>query len=227
METYVELIAALLPAIVLLVYIWKKDPHKEPVSQLVRAVLLGVAICLPVATAEMYIQRAIFGADGTVSTLFDSTIQAFCVAAIPEEAAKLFVLWLLLRKNPHFDEHFDGIIYAVYVSLGFAAVENVFYVMSQENWWSVAVARALLAVPGHYAFAVMMGYYYALYHFVERSKKNAVCMLLVPVMAHGIYDALALSGSVNPLVGAIAFVVLIFFCIKMHKFARNKIQQLL
>jgi RsiW-degrading membrane proteinase PrsW (M82 family) len=78
-------------------------------------------------------------------------------------------------------------------------------------------------VPGHYAFAVLMGYYYSVYHFVNHSPKIAVCTLLAPVLAHGIYDALAMTGMVNPYIGSICYVVLIYFCIKMHKRAHAKI----
>lgn len=222
MKTILILTVALLPAIALLYYIWKKDTQKEPTSWLVKAVVWGAGICIPVAIIEIGIQAALFG-DGTPSTLLDTTMMAFFVAALPEEACKLLVLWILLRKNPYFDEHFDGIVYAVCVGLGFAALENVLYVFSQEDWVSTAIVRALLAVPGHYAYAVLMGYYYSVYHFVDRSPKVAVCMLLVPVIAHGIYDALAMSGMVNQYVGVICFFVLIYFCVKMHKVAQKKI----
>lgn len=216
------LAAALLPAIFLWYYIWKQDPQPEPTSWLVKAALYGAAICIPVAIIETIIDHAIFGEEPT--TLFGTTIQAFFVAALPEEGFKLLALWLILRKNPYFDEHFDGIVYAVCVGLGFAAIENVGYVFSEEeNWVGVAIARALLAVPGHYAFAILMGYYYSLYHFVDHSPRTAACVLLVPVLAHGIYDAIALGGIVNPYIGSISTFVLIYFCVKMHKFARTKI----
>ena len=218
----IMLVAAILPAALLWLYVWKMDAKPEPTKELVKAILCGIAICVPVAFTEQIVENILFGSAGPVSVI-GTTVEAFFVAAIPEEAAKLFVLWLILRKNPYFDEHYDGIVYAVCVGLGFAAVENVFYVIGDENWMSVAVSRALLAVPGHYAFAVLMGYYYSLYHFVERSTKNAVSILLVPVMAHGVYDALAMSGQVNPLIGGIAFIVLIYFCVKMHKVAQGKL----
>ena len=221
MSVLILLSAALLPAIFLWYYIWKQDPQPEPTKWLVKAALYGVGICIPVALVEMLIDKAIF--DGEPLTLIGTTIQAFFAAALPEESFKLLALWLILRKNPYFDEHFDGIVYAVCVGLGFAAIENVGYVLSEEeNWLGVAIARALLAVPGHYAFAVLMGYYYSLYHFVDRSPRTAACILLVPVLAHGVYDAIALGGIVNPYIGSISTFVLIYFCIKMHKFARTK-----
>ena len=222
MKEIIILFAALLPAIVLWLYVWKKDPQKEPTALLVKGILWGVAICMPAAMVEMGIETFLFGPDGKPATLIDTTAKAFFVAALPEEAFKLLVLWLLLRKNPYFDEHYDGIVYAVSVGLGFAAFENILYVFREDNWVGVAVTRALLAVPGHYAFAVLMGYYYSLHHFVDRSTKTALCILFVPVMAHGIYDAIAMSGEVSPVVGGISTFLLVYFCIKMHKFAKQK-----
>jgi RsiW-degrading membrane proteinase PrsW (M82 family) len=216
-------ILAIAPAMLLLAYIYWRDPRKEPLKELIKAVAWGISICVPVAFVENWVQGVLFSAGGEPATIAGAAVKAFCVAAVPEESAKLLALWLILRKNPYFDEHFDGIVYAVCVGLGFAAIENVFYVVGQENWMGIAVGRALLAVPGHYAFAVLMGYYYSLYHFVDRSAKNAVAILLVPVMAHGVYDSLAMSGAVNPLISSIAFVVLIYFCIKMQKEAQRKL----
>ena len=226
MTILIPIAAALLPAIVLLYFIWKKDKQKEPTSWLRKAVLWGVVICFPVAIVESGIKIVLFG-DGMPSSLTGTTAMAFLVAAIPEESFKLFALWRVLRRNPYFDEHFDGIVYAVCVGLGFAALENVSYVFTQENWMATAVMRSLLAVPGHYAFAILMGYYYSVYHFVDHSPKVAACVLLVPVFAHGVYDALAMSGLVNTYIGGICFFVLIYFCIKMHKAAHSKVLALL
>ena len=132
-----------------------------------------------------------------------------------------------MRKNPYFDEHFDGIVYAVCVGLGFAALENIMYVFSEEDWVSTAIVRALLAVPGHYAFAILMGYYYSVYHFVDHSPKVAACVLLVPILAHGAYDAIAMSGMINQYIGGLSFFVLIYFCVKMHKVAKTKVLALI
>lgn len=222
MNAILAIIAALLPAVLLWIYVWKKDPQQEPASWLSKAVLWGVVACVPVAILEMGIEGVLFGAGGQPSSLAGTTAMAFFVAALPEEAFKLLVLWIVLRKNPFFDEHFDGIVYAVCVGLGFAAIENVFYVLSADEWAGVAIARALLAVPGHYAFAILMGYYYSIYHFADHTPKVAACVLFVPVLAHGVYDSLAMSGLVNPYIGGLSFIVLIYFCVKIHKVAKTK-----
>jgi RsiW-degrading membrane proteinase PrsW (M82 family) len=221
------LLAAILPAILLWLYIWKKDTQKEPTSWLIKAVLWGIAICIPVALVEGGIETLLFGVGGKPSSLLGTTTLAFVVAALPEEAFKLFALWMVLHKNPHFDEHFDGIVYAVCVGLGFAAFENVLYLFRYDEWVSVAIGRSLLAVPGHYAFAILMGYYYSIYHFVDHSSKVAACVILVPILAHGTYDAIALSDMINQYIEGLSFLVLIYFCVKMHKVAKTKVLTLI
>ena len=222
MNILILLVAALFPAILLWINIWRQDPQPEPTGQLVKAILYGVAICIPAVFLERFICQVLLGAGPT--TIFDTTVEAFFVAALPEEGLKLLALWLILRRNPHFDEHFDGIIYAVCIGLGFAAIENVGYVMNnEESWYQVAVARALLAVPAHYIFAVLMGHYYSVYHFVDHSPRTAVFILLIPVLAHGVYDTIALSSNIYPFIGDICFAILFFLCIKMRKVARAKI----
>ena len=227
MSEWIMWAAALLPAAILWLYIWKKDSQPEPTSWLIKAVLLGVGICIPVVIVEIGIENLLFSAGITPTDLVGTTIRAFVVAAIPEETFKLLALWLILRKNPHFDEHFDGIVYAVCIGLGFAAIENVFYILGEEEWISVAVSRALLAVPAHYAFALLMGYYYSVYHFVDHSIKNAICILLVPVMAHGIYDAIVFAADMIPALSIVITTVLIVFCSKMWKYAKARMEELM
>lgn len=223
----IKYLAALLPPILLLLFVWHKDATKEPFRQLLKAVIFGALICIPAVFWESFMGTLLFNGEEP-TTIIGTTLNAFLCAAVPEETLKLIALWLVLRRNPYFDEHFDGIVYAVCVSLGFAAVENVGYVLNHEEAWvSVAVTRALMAVPGHYAFAVFMGYYYSMYHFVRHDATTAISILLVPVLAHGIYDSLAMSSMVNPLIGGLGFVFLIFFCIKMQRVAYDRLTQMI
>ena len=223
----IKYLAALLPPILLLLFVWHKDATKEPFRQLFKAVIFGALICIPAVFWESFMGTLLFNGEEP-TTIIGTTLNAFLCAAVPEETLKLIALWLVLRRNPYFDEHFDGIVYAVCVSLGFAAVENVGYVLNHEEAWvSVAVTRALMAVPGHYAFAVFMGYYYSMYHFVRHDTTTAISILLVPVLAHGIYDSLAMSSMVNPLIGGLGFVFLIFFCIKMQRVAFDRLTQMI
>ena len=223
MNELIMVAVGLLPSLLLFLFIWRKDPVPEPFGQLFKGLCYGALICFPVAALELVVSMLLLGADGP-TTILGTTVQAFFVAAVPEEAFKLLALWLLVRKSPWFDEHVDGIVYAVSVSLGFAAIENVAYLFDNaDDWQMVAVMRALMAVPGHYAFAVLMGYYYSMYYFVERSTRNYMLILLAPVLAHGCYDALLMASQVNPYVGVIGFFAAVWLCIKLHRYCYRKI----
>lgn len=223
MEFLIIIAAALLPAVLFWGYIWKMDRKKEPTSLLIKATCYGVLICLPVAMVESMISGVLFG-EGGPTTLFGTTVDAFMVAAIPEEAFKLFALHRILKNNPYFDEHFDGIVYAVCVGLGFAGLENILYLFDNaDDWLSVAFLRSLMAVPGHYAFAVLMGYYYSVYHFVNRSRRTRAMILVAPVLAHGLYDALLMSASVNAALGGICFCGAVYLTYRLHIYARKKV----
>ena len=226
MNELVIILAAILPGLVLGIYIWKRDPKPEPTYLLLKAIIYGALICVPVVIVESVLSTLFFGVDDSPTSLIGTIVESFGVEAIPEEVFKLLALWLILKNNSDYDEHFDGIVYAVCIGLGFATVENVLYLFDNiDNWQGVACVRALLAVPAHYIFAILMGYYYSIFHFVNRSKENFVLIIFVPVLAHGIYDTLALSGRVEPALGSTFTAVLIYFCFKMHKLAQEKVMK--
>lgn len=218
------IIAALLPVFILTSYTWSFDLNPEPKGKLVRSFIYGAIICVPIIVIEINTENMIFGSHDQPSTFSAGVVKAFFVAALPEEGFKLLALWLVLRKNPYFDEHFDGIVYAVFVGMGFAAVENVLYLLaSADDWFGVAIARALLSVPGHYADAVFMGYFYSIYKFVYPSKRNMIMILLAPVLVHGTFDTIAFFGEMELLPSAVCTVALIVFCIWMFKYTRTKL----
>lgn len=211
---------AILPSVLLMLYIYKKDPISEPVSILRKAFIYGMVSCIPIIIVEMFLMPFIsmFG-----ENVIGTTMNAFIGAALPEEGFKLVALWLILRNNPYYDEHYDGIIYSVCVGLGFATVENIGYVLG--NGVATALARAFLAVPLHYACAVLMGYYYSVYHFVDRSERVKWSILLVPILVHGIYDAIAFLLTIHPGASGVIMIALIFFCIRVHKYCKKKIDK--
>lgn len=221
-EAIIMITAAALPALLLWIYICKRDTQREPMSQMFKAFLYGIGIIVPVIAIEKAISFVLFGS-AEPETIIGAIAEAFFVAAIPEEAMKLVALLIVLHKNPYFDEHYDGIVYAICVSLGFATLENIGYITQSDEWVDVATLRALLSVPGHYAFAVLMGYYYSLWYFGGKSTKNLVCILLAPVIAHGCYDTIVLSANVAPGLGGVCTILLVYFCIRLHKFAQKKI----
>ncbi len=227
METTIILLTALLPIAILIYYIYHKDKRSpEPTKQLVKAFLYGI-LSVPLSLC-ISIPLGLIGAyPAEATTVTGSISTAFFGAAIPEEIAKLIMLWLFLKKNPYFDEKMDGIVYAVCVSLGFAALENVMYLFSNaETFISVGIARALFAVPGHFCFGILMGYYYSLAKFYSKAtERNKVLILAAPVLAHGIYDSILFIINVTPAISGILLIVFLVFCHKMWKHGSKSIRE--
>lgn len=225
METLIILLTALLPIIILGYYIYHKDKKSpEPTGQLVKAFLFGI-LSVPVSFC-MSIPLGIIGLYPVEATsILGSISTAFFGAAIPEEIAKFFMLWLLLRKNSYFDEKMDGIVYAVCVSLGFAALENIMYLFTNaDSYMSVGIARAIFAVPGHFCFGILMGYYYSLAKFYPKTpKKNKVLILIAPILVHGLYDSILFIINVTPTISGILLIVFLVFCHKMWKYGSKSI----
>ena len=105
-------------------------------------------------------------------------------------------------------------MYAVFVSLGFAAFENILYVFNYGL--SVALPRALLAIPGHMSFSVAMGIFYGRAKCWwargndAAAKFNLVLGYLLAVVLHGVYDACAMIGTGLATLLFVVFVALMF-----------------
>lgn len=218
MDTII-LMLAVLPVIVLASYIYKKDKYeKEPIGMLLRAFFLGVlAIPLDLVVVET-INVMIPG-----STVF---YQAFFEAGIPEELCKWALFMIFIWRNKYFNEFFDGIVYACFIGLGFACIENIMYVFGNETFggaFATGVMRALLSVPGHFLFAVIMGYFLGMAKFrPEQRRKYMILSLVCPMLAHGLFDYLLMLSSAfseNNLewMGTLLFIVFLYLDVKMWK----------
>lgn len=142
----IYILAAVLPAIFLLRYIYKHDTvDKEPPGLLLSLILMGIVAALMSIVLEI-IGEKILNDQISQDDKYYKIILAFAVVAVVEEGTKFLLMKLKTWKNPNFNYSFDGIVYAVSVSLGFAAFENIKYVMNFGL--SVALPRAVLAVPG-------------------------------------------------------------------------------
>ena len=227
MNNYIILLTALLPVFILVYYIYHKDKKSpEPTGQLVKAFLWGI-LSVPLSFC-ISIPLGLFGVYPAEATgILGSISAAFFGAAIPEEIAKFIMLWLLLRKNPYFDEKMDGIVYAVCVSLGFAAIEDIMYLFSnEETYLSVGIARAIFAVPGHFCFGILMGYYYSLAKFYPKTPtKNKALILVAPIIVHGLYDSILFIINVTPAISGILLIIFLIFCHKMWKYGSKSIKE--
>lgn len=197
------LIAALLPGLVLMLYIFKKDRvEKEPAGLLFKLLLLGAVFSFVPAILERI-------GDGILDRLYPRgglmyyILDAYVVVALSEEGMKRFVLRRKTWSNPSFNCSFDAIVYAAYVSLGFALLENLIYVFGYGagSGLSTALVRAVTAIPAHFFNSVFMGLYFGRAKECELrgdaagKSSNMKKSLLVPVLLHGSYDFLAFIDS--------------------------------
>lgn len=229
MQIFYVTLAALAPVTVLMWYIYRKDSNQpEPTKILIKAFIYGVASALLTLAVVMPFGMLTGFGQELSSTISGAFTDAFIMAAIPEELAKFVMLWLLLRNNPYFDEHFDGIVYAVCIGMGFAGFENVLYLFDNyESWISVGIARAMFAVPGHFLTAVIMGYYYSLWHFrIVRNRRTCAFILAGPILAHGIYDGILFSMNIDESLSSVFLVLFLLFFNKLRKIGKNHIAEL-
>lgn len=176
---------AILPVAGLLIFIYFQDKYqKEPIKSLLKAFFGGwLAVLMDiglVTTVEYSI--------GLFPILPETVFyDSFLTAAIPEELCKFLIFMIFIWRDKNFDEYFDGIVYATFIGLGFACIENIEYVFMYG--FGTGVSRALFAVPGHFLFGVLMGYFLSLAKFTpEKRKKYIFLGLLFAIIAHGLYD---------------------------------------
>lgn len=185
------ILIALAPVLIILFYVYLRDKYeREPIGLLLLSLLAGGLITMPVIFIEVLLQKV--GA-GFQSSSARTIWYAFVVAGGTEEIFKFMALFILIWANRNFNEKFDGIVYAVFISLGFALVENIAYVII--GGVEVGLVRALTAVPAHALFGVVMGYYIGLARFMEGERTiYIVRALLWPIILHGFYDYCLMSG---------------------------------
>ncbi len=241
-------ISALLPAVVLCVYVYSKDRvEKEPVGLLLMLLLFGAISCFPAAEIESLLGMILdsffknIQVTKTAYYIYNFIYYFVCIALV-EETVKFFVLKWKTSKHREFNHTFDGLIYSIFVSLGFAALENILYVF--QFGFQTALLRAVLSVPGHMFFAVMMGYHYSKWHIYKAAsmiedelkksgkippnstnfayKKSAFFALLMPTIAHGIFDFTCTIGTLPFMLIFLAFEVVMYItCFrKIHLMSR-------
>ena len=176
---------AILPVAGLLLFIYFQDKYeKEPIKSLLKAFFGGMLAIVFDIVLVTTIEYSI----GLIPILSDTVFyDSFLTAAIPEELCKFLIFMIFIWHDKNFNEYFDGIVYATFIGLGFACVENIEYVFMYG--FGAGVSRALFAVPGHFLFGVLMGYFLSLAKFTPEKRKHYIFLgLLFAMVAHGLYD---------------------------------------
>ena len=188
---------AVIPTVILLIYVYQKDiVEKEPLRLLMILFFLGVLIAIPV----MYLEQSVLSFTGiTVVNYFDSFALSFLIISLIEEGYKYIILLISSWKNRNFNHRYDAIVYSVFLSLGFATIENILYVV--RNNYVVALYRAIVSVPAHAFYAVGCGYFLGLAKeaSIKKDTKKKVLFLflafLIPWILHGVFDFLLLTEN--------------------------------
>ena len=196
MSPWMMVLLGVLPVVILAIYVYRKDKNKEPIGMLLKAFMYGVATVPIVLLIHGF--TSTIGLYQVVNAL--PVTRAFISAALVEEGTKFFFLKRLVWNSPEFDERFDGIVYATFVSLGFACVENLMYIFQYvpaEMALTTGISRAIFSVPAHFLFAVIMGYYFGLARFSTGSKQVTylVISLLAAILFHGLYDYFLMAAQ--------------------------------
>lgn len=211
---------ALAPGAAIGLYIYLKDKHeREPLGLLIRSFFFGILSVF----VTILISRVI-GAFFTIdeASVGEQAVHAFLIVALVEEFSKFIFVRGILYNNSNFNEPFDGIVYSVMVSMGFATFENILYVV--EGGIGTALMRMFTAVPAHATFAILMGYYLGKAKFEHKKSYYALHALAVATLFHGAYDYCLFISFVPGIVfGALASLVVGIWlsrkAIRIHQFA--------
>lgn len=224
MKEQILIILAILPVAIICKYIYEKDKEKESKRLLFKLLLSGMLSAILVIIISLILSALIpyFKLNNNMSFI-QLLFQTFIKIALLEESMKLLMVYLFGYKSQEFDETYDIIIYSVFVSLGFAAFENIAYILT-EGSIVLSITRGILSVPAHAFDALFMGYYLSLAKIsqLQNNKKleknNLIKSIIVPTLLHGIYDFCLYSEN------SVIIIFFIFYIVFLYIVSINKLK---
>lgn len=227
MEQVYLILLAILPGILLSLFIIIQDRYdKEPVKLLVKIFILGVISTIPTIAVETFGQSFnIFS--GIIGQLFE----AIAIVGFAEEYFKRLVVLRYAYNNPAFNEKLDGIVYCGIAALGFATLENIFYVISYSAYSpNIWITRGLLSVPVHMLLGITMGYYLSLSKFCpDRAKCRSYYnkSLYIPALLHGAFDFMLMTTLPLLSLAVIPFVIYLWITsiVRLRRYYKESKQQ--
>tara|TARA_B100000965_G_C19517222_1_gene724754 strand:- start:20 stop:703 length:684 start_codon:yes stop_codon:yes gene_type:complete len=210
------LLATIFPSIFIVLFFVKSDRFKEPPKEIIKIFFFGILITIPAYFLNTYLSEIWFSTNAS-----EAIISSFLTAAPVEEGLKLSVLYFFVYKMKDFNEPIDGIVYGVTVSLGFATLENIYYVYLLADYFettsmALAIFRSFSAIPAHAVFGVFMGYFFMKYSFVKK-KDNLFFAFIVPFGLHGCYNLFLASNYYVAIL-----LILISWILALRMFSRLK-----
>ena len=181
------LLTTILPPILIVIIFAVSDKFREPNKEIFLVFISGILITIPAYYTNNFL------GDLYLNYYFISKGLAgsFLSAAVVEEGLKFVVLYFVVYKLREFNEPMDAIVYGVCASLGFAAMENIYYVWNASTWGvnviTMLIERSIYPLAAHGIFGVMMGYFFMKYAFVHKPK-SLFLSFLIPYLLHGFYN---------------------------------------
>ena len=223
---------ALAPVAIILWYIYKKDVHKEPSWQLAKSIIFGALAIIPVAIVELCIEDWFPTDMMSVNSFPQLFINTFIAVALVEELFKWFVVMKINYNNKQFDETYDAIVYCVFVSLGFAAIENLIYIFTDLINEGVVASlytaslRFVTSIPGHAFFSIFMGYCISFAKMAQTKKNKSqekiflFASVMIPSIIHCLYDFFIISEMrLFMILWFVLLISLYTFCVEMVRSA--------
>ena len=213
------LLITIVPSLLIILFFMKSDLFPEPNNQIFKIFFYGIVLCIP----AFIINTALGTFFSNVG--FDGTLLPTLLSAAPvEEILKFIVLYYLVYKMKDFNEPIDGIVYGVTVSLGFATLENIYYVYVLSDYYNVssqslAILRSFSTIPAHGIFGATMGYFFMKYSFIKKQNNLTLC-IIVPILLHASYNFFV---STNFLLALL--VIFISWLILLNAFLKLKNKQ--
>ena len=220
--SFLSLLVAVFPVILIGIYIYKKDKQKESSKLLFKLFVGGVGSCFPAVVIGLLLDG--FLPSTEQMNFIQLFLYVFIVIALVEEISKWFFLYMISYNHSEFDSLYDMIVYASFVALGFACFENILYVSSSGI--ATGLLRAVSAVPGHVCDGILMGSYLSLAKVNELkgnlklSKKYKFLSILIPIVVHGIYDFCLFIGN------SLFVVLFLFFVVNLFVICINKVKSI-
>ena len=213
------LLLTILPSILLVTIFVVFDRFREPTKEIIKVFIYGILITIPAFYFNTYLADYY-----DRYTNFSEALKGSFLSAGPvEEGLKLIVLYFFVYKMKDFNEPIDGVVYGITASLGFATLENIYYVYFLDDYFKVtsmelAVVRAFSAVPAHAAFGIIMGYFFMRYAYIKK-QESLILAFFIPMLLHSLYNFYAITNFL------ISFALVIFtwiFGIRMFLSLRKK-----
>ena len=212
---------SVLPAVILGIYIYKKDKEKEPTKLLVKLVIFGALSGVPALILELIFGLIFQAQDNYLFSLFECIVGV----ALIEELCKFFPAYLLGVKSEHFNDVYDAVIYTAFSTIGFATLENIIYTFSHGV--GTGIMRMIFSVPGHLGYGILMGYFLGIAYKSKKIgnqskyKRNLIYSILIPTLYHGLYDAVLTYGS-GRAIFSLLFILLTDLAITFFAFVKAK-----